>query len=200
MWGQAITTYISGVIKASDCPPYFIEFLKDLVEMINSSADQDAEKDKELDDFVSGEVSLDLLDVISHAERLLLVLQKWTMAGFQVTVALLEKGGVATIEAQLEEAIRLGQAPSEAFFDIAAWTDVAQDSEYGRLLNIQDLPDSARSFLLNSIGQSEFQIDPDLEGIPDYDLSLFVEGLTYLEPLEITSHLTRLIIKYFSNG
>lgn len=168
--------------------------------MIDGSADKDAEQDKELGDFISGRSNLYLLDVLSHVERLLLVLQKWRMAGEQDTVELLEKGGVAAVEAQLEELIRLGRAPSEAFFDIAAWTDVAEDSEYGRLLNIQDLPDSARSFFEKRIGDSEFQIDPDRDGMPDYELYLFKESHTYLEPAEITAHMTRLLIKYIPIG
>jgi hypothetical protein len=174
--------------------------LNDLVEMIEGSVDADAAKDKELVDFTSGRIELDFFDVLDHAERLLLVLQKWRMTGVQDTVEILKKEGVGAIEAEIDRDIAAGHLPSWAFFDLAAWEGAAEDSEYGRLLNIQDLPDSARSFIEDRIGESEFQIDPERDGMPDYELYLFMESHTYLDPEEITSHITRLLLKYVSHA
>jgi hypothetical protein len=185
-------------MKASDCPPHFTDFLNDLVKTVDGSTDADAEKDKELRDFTSGRLKLDVLELLSHAERLLLVVQKWRMAGEQHTVEILEKGGMAAMDAYIQEDIRAGRAPEWAFFDPAAWDP--ESSDYGRLLDIQDLPDSAKLFFCNTIDTSAFQIDPDLDGQPDYELGLFVESYTYLEPAEIISHAARLLLQHTSSG
>lgn len=185
-------------MKASDCPPHFTDFLNDLLEIVDGSTDADAEKDKELHDFTSGRLNLDCLDLLSHAERLLLVIQKWRMAGEQHTVEILEKGGTAAMDAHIQEDIRAGRAPEWAFFDPGAWDP--ESSDYGRLLDIQDLPDSAKLFLCNTIDTSAFQIDSALDGQPDYELGLFVESYTYLEPSEIISHMTRLLLQHSSSG
>jgi hypothetical protein len=180
-------------MKASDCPPHFADFLNDLVEIVDGSTDADAEKDKELVDFVSGTIDLSLSQILSHIERLLLVVQKWGMAGIKDWLDLLEKGGEAAVHADIELAIREGRAPADMFFDWAAWGGAVEDSEYGRLLNIQDLPDSARSFLCNFIDTSEYQIDPELEGLPDYELYLFLESLEHLDPAAIIALVKRLL-------
>ncbi len=174
--------------------------MNDLVEMIDGSTDADAEKDKEVRDFISGITNLDLFDALAHVERLLSVIQKWRMTGEQDTLETIRKQGVGAIHAEIDRGIAAGHLPSWAFFDLAAWEGAAEDSEYGRLLNIQDLPDSARSFIEERIGESEFQIDPEREGMPDYELYLFMEGHTYLEPAEITAHITRLLIKYVTHA
>jgi hypothetical protein len=168
--------------------------------MIDGSADSDESKDRELVDFTSGRFNLDFFDALSHVERLLLVLQKWRMAGEQDTLEMIRKEGVGAIHAEIDRGIAAGHLPSWAFFDLAAWEGAAEDSEYGRLLNIQDLPDSARSFIEERIGESEFQIDPEREGMPDYELYLFMEGHTYLEPTEVTAHITRLLIKHLTHA
>jgi hypothetical protein len=168
--------------------------------MIDGSADSDESKDRELVDFTSGRFNLDFFDALSHVERLLLVLQKWRMAGEQDTLEMIRKEGVGAIHAEIDRGIAAGHLPSWAFFDLAAWEGAVEDSEYGRLLNIQDLPDSARSFIEERIGESEFQIDPEREGMPDYELYLFMEGHTYLEPTEVTAHITRLLIKHLTHA
>ena len=166
--------------------------------MIDASTDADAAKDKELRDFISGVANLDLFDVLSHVERLLSVIQKWRMAGEQDTVELLEKGGMAAVNAQINELISAGRAPEWAFFDPGAWDP--ESSDYGRLLEIQDLPDSAKSFLCNTVDSLALQIEPIIDGQADSDLNLFIEGDTYLEPAEITAHITRLLIKYVTHA
>ena len=166
--------------------------------MIDGSADSDESKDKELADFTSGRVNLDFFDALSHVERLLLVLQKWRMAGEQHTVEILEKGGMAAMNAQIQEDIRAGRAPEWAFFDPGAWDP--ESSDYGRLLDIQDLPDSAKSFFCNTVDSLALQNEPIIDGQADSDLNLFIEGDTYLEPAEIMAHITRLLIKYVTHA
>lgn len=174
--------------------------MNDLVEMIEGSVDADAAKDEELVDFTSCRIELDFFDVLSHAERLLLVLQKWRMTGEQDTVEILKKEGVGAIKAEINRDIAAGHLPAWAFFDLAAWESAAEESEYGRLLNIQDLPDSAKLFFCSTIDISAFQIDPALDGQPDYELGLFVESYTYLNPEEITGHMTRLLLECISDA
>jgi hypothetical protein len=166
--------------------------------MIDGSADANAEKDRELGDFTSGIINLDLREILSHAERLFSVIQKWRMVGEQNTVELLEKSGIAAIHAETDRDIAAGHLPSWAFFDLAAWEGAVEDSEYGRLLNIQDFPNSARLFIEDRIGDSNFQIDSDLEGQSDYELYLFMEGHTYLEPAAIIAQVKRLLEEYIS--
>jgi hypothetical protein len=185
-------------MKASDCPPHFTDFLRELVEIVNGSTDTDAEKDKELVDFVSGTIDLSLSEILSHIERLLLLVQKWGMAGIKNWLELLEKGGEAAVHADIELAIREGRAPADMFFDWAAWGQGVDESEFGRLLSIQDLPDSALAFFCNTIDISGFQIDPDLDGQPDYELGLFLESISYLEPAGITAQIARLLKEHIS--
>ncbi len=172
--------------------------MNDLVKTVDGSTDADVEKDKELADFVSGTIDLSLSEILWQIERLLFVIQKWGMAGIKDWLELLEKGGEAAVHADIELAIREGRAPADMFFDWAAWGQGVDESEFGRLLNIQDLPDSALAFFCNTIDISGFQIDPDLDGQPDYDLGLFLESLSYLEPAEITAHIARLLNEYIS--
>lgn len=188
------------LINSSDCPPHFTEFLNDLANTVGSIYAEDEERNNEIRDFTSGKVELRLDQILSYLERILLVLQKIKMDGEQQTVELLQKGGVAAIQAELDKDIAAGHLPSWAFFDLAVWEGAAEDSDFGRLLNIQDFPDSAKLFFCDTIDISAFEIDPDLDGQPDYELGLFVESLTYLEPAKITAHITRLLMKYFSHA
>ena len=183
-------------MKASDCPPHFTDFLNDLLEIVDGSTDADAEKDKELRDFVSGTIELSSLQILSYLERLLFVVQKWGMDGIKDWLELLEKGGEAAVHADIELAIREGRAPADMFFDWAAWGGAVEESENGLLLNIQDLPDSARLFFCNFIDVSKYQIDPALEGLPDYELYLFLEGIEYLDPVTIIAQVKRLLEEY----
>jgi len=194
--GFPINTSESRLINAADCPPYFTEFLNDLAETIGMIHPEDEDRNNEVKNFTSGKVDLRLDQLLSYLERLLLVMQKMNMDGEKQTVELLEKGGVSAIQAEIDRDIASGHLPSWAFFDLAAWEGAAEDSEYGRLLNIQDFPDSARSFIEDRIGDSIFQIDAELEGQPDYDLYLFVESHTYLEPAAIITHVKRLLEEY----
>jgi hypothetical protein len=196
--GFPINTSESRLINAADCPPYFTEFLNDLAETIGMIHPEDEDRNNEVKNFTSGKVDLRLDQLLSYLERLLLVMQKMNMDGERQTVELLQKGGVAAIQAEIDRDIAAGHLPSWAFFDLAAWEGAAEDSEYGRLLNIQDFPDSARSFLENRIGESEFQIDPEREGLPNYELYLFMESHKYLEPGEVMNHITRLLQEYIS--
>jgi hypothetical protein len=166
--------------------------------MIDGSTDADAEKDKELRDFISGITNLDLFDALAHVERLLSVIQKWRMAGEQHTVEILEKGGMVAMDAHIQEEIRAGRAPEWAFFDPGAWDP--ESSDYGRLLEIQDLPDSAKLFFCKTVDSLALQIKPIIDGQADSDLDFFIEGDTYLEPAEITAHITRLLIKYVTHA
>lgn len=101
------------------------------------------------------------------------------------------------MHAHFEQAIRKGRAPAEAFFDPGAWDP--ESSDYGRLLNIQDLPDSAKLFFCNFIEMSEYEINQELEGLPDYELYLFLETLEYLDPKEIVLHMNRVLEGFFAN-
>ena len=166
--------------------------------MIDGSVDANAEKDREIGDFTSGIIDLNLFGILSHTERLFSVIQKWRMAGERETAELLEKSGIAAIHAETDRDIAAGHLPSWAFFDLAAWEGAVKDSEYGRLLNIQDFPNSARSFIEDRIGDSNFQIDSDLEGQSDYELYLFMEGHTHLEPAAIIAQVKRLLEEYIS--
>lgn len=166
--------------------------------MIDGSVDANTEKDREIGDFTSGIIDLNLFGILSHTERLFSVIQKWRMAGERETAELLEKSGIAAIHAETDRDIAAGHLPSWAFFDLAAWEGAVEDSEYGRLLNIQDFPNSARLFIEDRIGDSIFQIDSNLEGQPDYELYLFMEGHTYLEPAAIIAQVKRLLEEYIS--
>lgn len=157
---------------------------------------EDEARTIEVRDFTSGKAELRLVQILSYLEHLLLVMQKMNMDGERQTVDLLEKGGVAAIQASIDRDIAAGHLPSWAAFDLAAWEGAVEESEYGRLLNIQDFPDSARSFFENRLGGSEFQIDPEREGLPNYELYLFMESHKFLEPAEIIVHVKRLLNEY----
>ena len=198
MWGFSINTSESRLMNAADCPPHFTELLNDLAETVGMIYPEDEARTNEIKNFTSGKVELLLVQILSYLERLLLVVQKMNMDGERQTVEILQKGGVAAIQAEIDRDIAAGHLPSWAFFDLAAWEGAAEDSEYGHLLNIQDFPDSARSFLENRIGEKEFQIDPEREGLPNYELYLFMESHKYLEPGEVMNHITRLLQEYIS--
>lgn len=163
------------------------------------SSDLNVKKANELTDFISGFAAIRLSQILAHAEQLLSVIQKWKMAEIDHWLELLESGGEIAVHADIEHSKREGRAPAEMFFDSTAWGIEVEDSECGRKLNIQDLPDSARSFLFTFIQNSEFQIDSDLEGMPDYQLNLFLESFEYLSPEEIVSHINRLLERFFAN-
>jgi hypothetical protein len=185
-------------MNAAECPPHFTELLNDLAETIGMIYPEDEARTNEIKNFTSGKVDLPLVQIFSYLERQLLLLQEINMEGEKQTIELLQKDGVAAIQAEIDRDIAAGHLPSWAFFDLAAWEGAAEESEYGRLLNIQDFPDSARLFLENRIGEAEFQIDPEREGLPNYEVFLFMESHKFLEPAEVMNHITRLFEEYIS--
>lgn len=189
--GLKITISDSRRIKAAECPPHFIQFLHELLEMAGFTSVKAEMKNAEISNFAAGNLALHLGEILNYIDRSLFVIQKRGIDGVQDWLQLLQTGGVAAIESDIDNAIREGRAPADMFFDLAAWESEVEDSDYGRLLNIQDLPTSTRAFFENLIDPSKYEIDPDLEGQPDYALFLFLEGLTYFEPSEITSQVSR---------
>jgi len=161
-------------------------------------SDYDAEKDSEISDFADNRIALHFSIILSYMVIKLLDLQKQGMEGVSHWLELLQTGGVSAVEADIDHAIREGHAPADMFFDPAAWDDRVQDSEYGRLLSIHDLPVSAKAFFENSIDLSKYEIDPDLDGQPDYDLYLFLEGIICFEPTEIISQVARVFEKFMA--
>jgi hypothetical protein len=158
-------------------------------------SDYDAEKDSEINDFADGRIALHRPAILIYVLLKLLDLQKQGMEGVSHWRELLQTGGVSAVEADIDHAIREGRAPADMFFDLAAWEDHVQDSEYGRLLSIDDLPVSAKAFFENLIDLSKYEIDPDLDGQPDYDLYLFLEGIVCFEPTEIITQVARVFEK-----
>ena len=182
--------------NAGECPPHFTQFVNALVEMAGDSSGESDEKNAEILDFTSGKVDLYLSEILNHLERILFAIQKQKMDGVSHWVDLLQAGGVAAVEAEINDAILEGRAPADMIFDSVAWEVGVQESDNGQLLNIQDLPISAEDFFRNLIVPSTFEIDPALEGQPDYALNLFLERLTNLKPTEIVIQISRVLSEF----
>ena len=164
--------------------------------MAGFSLGDDSKINLELSNFASGRIELQLSEVLSLVERHLLAIQKQGIDGVRDWLKLLQTGGVAAVEDEIDNAIREGRAPAAMFFDLAVWEAGVQESDYGRLLNIQGLPLSARAFFENLIDLSKYEIDSALEDQPDYVLYLFLEGFSYLEPAEIVTQISRVFKEY----
>lgn len=184
------------LIKSAECPPFFVNFVSELVEMAGFSLGDDSKINLELSNFASGRIELQLTEILSLIERHLLAIQKQGIDGVRDCLKLLQTGGVAAVEDEIDNAIREGRAPAAMSFDLAVWEVGVQESDYGRLLNIQDLPVSARAFFENLINLSKYEINSALEDQPDYVLYLLLEGFSFFEPAEFVTQISRVFKEY----
>jgi len=166
-------------VSASECPEHFVEFLSDLMNHNDGSWKKDQENENvELAGFIGEKVSLRVSSIFGHVERLLIVIQASQIVGPDA----------------LQEMEDLIAKHEDAYmsWDPAAYQDWLDESEYGSLLSLQELPDTARLYLTKIISVIRQDLLQSKEGTLDSDLYHFSQGYAHYSPAVITLHMGRL--------
>ena len=166
-------------VSASECPEHFVEFLFDLLNHIDGSWKKDQNNENvELSSFIEEKISLRISSIFGHVERLLIVIQSSQIVGPDA----------------LKEMEELISKHDDAYmsWDPAAYQDWLDESEYGSLLSLQELPVAANLFLTKIISEIRQDLIQSEEGTLDSDLYHFSQGYAHYSPEVITLHMGRL--------
>jgi hypothetical protein len=166
-------------VSASECPEHFVEFLFDLMRHDDNSWKKDQDNENlELGGFIGGKISLRVSSIFGHVERLLIVIQASQIVGSDA----------------LQEMEDLIAKHDDAYmsWDPAAYQDWLDESEYGSLLSLQELPAAANLYLTKIISEIRQDLIQSQEGTLDSDLYHFSQGYAHYSPEVITLHMGRL--------
>ena len=166
-------------VSASECPEHFVGFLFDLSNHIDGSWKKDQNNENvELSRFIEEKISLRISSIFGHVERLLMVIQSSQMVGSDA----------------LQEMEDLIAKHEDAYmsWDPAAYQDWLDESEYGSLLSLQELPAAANLYLTKIISEIRQDLIQSQEGTLDSDLYHFTQGYAHYSPEVITLHMGRL--------
>ncbi len=170
-------------VSASECPEHFVEFLFDLLNHIDSSWKKDQDNENlELSRFIGEKISLRVSSIFGHVERLLMVIQASQIVGSNV----------------LKEMEELIAKHDDAYmsWDPAAYQDWLDDSEYGSLLSLQELPGIANHFLNQIIQKLDLELSECDKDSFEEQLYDFKERYIHLSPSDITKQFGRLFEIY----
>ena len=160
-------------VSASECPEHFVEFLFDLMRHDDNSWKKDkGNENVELGGFIGGKISLRVSSIFGHVERLLMVIQASQIVGSNA----------------LQEMEELIAKQDDAYmsWDPAAYQDWLDESEYGSLLSLQELPGIAHHFLNQIIQKLELNLSEFDKDSPQEQLYDFKEHYIHLSPSDIT--------------
>ena len=160
-------------VSASECPEHFVEFLFDLLNHIDGSWKKDQNNENvELSSFIEEKISLRISSIFGHVERLLMVIQASQIVGSDA----------------LQEMEDLIAKHEDAYmsWDPAAYQDWLDESEYGSLLSLQELPGIAHHFLNQIIQKLELNLSEFDKDSPQEQLYDFKEHYIHLSPSDIT--------------
>ena len=170
-------------VSASECPEHFVEFLFDLMRHDDNSWEKNQDNENvELGGFIGGKISLRVSSIFGHVERLLIVIQSSQIVGLDA----------------LQEMEDLIAKHEEAYmsWDPAAYQDWLDESEYGSLLSLQELPGIAYHFLNQIIQKLELNLSEFDKDSPQEQLYDFKEHYIHLSPSDITNQFGKLFEIY----
>ena len=160
-------------VSASEFPEHFVEFLFDLMRHDDNSWEKNQDNENvELGGFIGGKISLRVSSIFGHVERLLIVIQSSQIVGLDA----------------LQEMEDLISKHDDAYmsWDPAAYQDWLDESEYGSLLSLQELPGIAHHFLNQIIQKLELNLSEFDKDSPQEQLYDFKEHYIHLSPSDIT--------------
>jgi hypothetical protein len=170
-------------VSASECPEHFVEFLFDLMNHNDGSWKKDqGNENAELEGFIGGKISLRVSSIFGHVERLFIVIQAAQIVGPDA----------------LQEMEDLIAKHEDAYmsWDPAAYQDWLDESEYGSLLSLQELPGIACHFLNQIIQKLELNLFECERDSPEEQLYDFKEHYIHLSPSDITNQFGKLFEIY----
>jgi hypothetical protein len=160
-------------VSAEQCPAHFVQLLNDLMNFGEGAWKVDQEiANLELDNFIEEKINLRISSIFGHVERLLKVVQAFNIVGPNI---------VEEIE------LSIAKDDDYIFWDPAAYGVWLDESEYGSLLSLQELPEIAYHFMVKAI--EKLKLSPSASD-PVYE---FKEGYLHLSPSDITKQFGRLL-------
>ena len=124
-------------VSITQCPRYFAQFLVGLMDEIDDSRKKDQEIDNlELMNFLEQRISLNVSNIFGHLERLLFVIQAGQIVGPNALQEVTEYMASEPLDQKVP-----------GFWDPTAYQDWLDESEFGYLLFLQDLPNMTHYFL-----------------------------------------------------
>jgi hypothetical protein len=173
-------------VSAGQCPAHFVQLLHDLMNFVEGAWKVDQEKaNVELDNFIKDKINLRISSIFEHVERLLKVVQGSRMVGPNIV-----------------EEIELSIAKGEEIWnwDPTAYQDWLDESEYGSLLSLQDLPEIANSFVTEAVEALKLSLSNSDADPINLELYEFKKRHAYLSLCDITKQFGRLFEKSLGNS